>query len=292
MKYKVYIFFLLILILLITPSCSGGNSKILSERIIDLQDNNSAVECKKITYLSDSLEVIGYLVKPKNVDKKLPVIIYNRGGNRKFGKITDEFAVKFLRKLASNNYVVLASQYRGNDGGEGKEEFGGSDLNDVLNLIDIAKGLPYVDKKQIFMIGVSRGGMMTYMACKESDEIRAAVVLSGISDVIQTYNERELGMKIMLVELIGGTPEEKQEEYIKRSAYYWAEKINVPLLIIHGGSDWRVDITQAEKMADKLKEYSKDYKLIIYPDEDHGLKNKWKERDKEIFKWFDKYKNN
>lgn len=290
MKGKLFIIFLLVFILIILPGCNKDKSKILSEKEIDVQDYNSEFECKKITYLSDGLEVVGYLIKPKNIDGKLPVIIFNRGGNRDFGKITDDGAIRLGNLF--RNYVVLASQYRGNDGGEGKEEFGGSDLNDVLNLIEIAKDLPYANKEQIFMFGASRGGMMAYMACRESNDIKAAVIFSGVSDLIQSYNEREQGMKNVLIELIGGKPEEKEEEYKKRSAYYWAEEINVPLLILHGGVDWRVQVSQAEKMAEQLEKYNKEYKLVIYPGDDHGLSNNKKESMEEILEWFDKYKNN
>jgi dipeptidyl aminopeptidase/acylaminoacyl peptidase len=57
--------------------------------------------------------------------------------------------------------VILASQYRGNNGGEGHEELGGSDLDDVSNLLETAKSRPYADTTNVFMCGVSRGGMMT-----------------------------------------------------------------------------------------------------------------------------------
>ena len=43
--------------------------------------------------------------------------------------------------------MVVASQYRGNAGGEGKEEFGGKDVNDVLNLLPLLESLPKADEK-------------------------------------------------------------------------------------------------------------------------------------------------
>ena len=54
--------------------------------------------------------------------------------------------------------MVLASQYRGNDGGQGKEEFGGSDINDVLNLIPLAESISFMNADRIVMLGFSRGG--------------------------------------------------------------------------------------------------------------------------------------
>jgi dipeptidyl aminopeptidase/acylaminoacyl peptidase len=76
------------------------------------------IEIKSITYLSDGLNVKGYLVAPKNAEK-LPCVIFNRGGNREFGAWNDLAAAALLGRVASWGYVVVASQYRGNAGGEG-----------------------------------------------------------------------------------------------------------------------------------------------------------------------------
>lgn len=68
----------------------------------------------KITYLSDGLKVIAYLVEPKE-EGKYPCIISNRGGNRDFGQWSPLSIALFLGSMASWDYVVIASQYRGND---------------------------------------------------------------------------------------------------------------------------------------------------------------------------------
>jgi dipeptidyl aminopeptidase/acylaminoacyl peptidase len=183
--------------------------------------------------------------------------------------------------------VVLASQYRGNDGGQGKEELGGEDVNDVLNLIKTAKSLPFINPSKIVMLGYSRGGMMTYLAIKHGAEIKAAAVVGGGTDMAQTYNEREEGMKRVIRKLVGTD----RTEWEKRSAYYWPEKINVPILILHGEDDLRVNVSQAKKLADKLKEAGRIHKLVVFPGGDHGLYTHAVERDKEIFDWFERYLN-
>ena len=72
--------------------------------------------------------------------------------------------------------MVVASQYRGNDGGEGMEEFGGADVNDIFNLIPVLDQNPKADTSRIGMEGTSRGGMMTYLCLKRSCRFKAAVV--------------------------------------------------------------------------------------------------------------------
>lgn len=259
------------------------NGKIVKQKQVKLKKYKDRVECYRIKYLSDGLKVVGFVLKPK-VGSKFPVMIFNRGGNREFGKITKK-KLTYLAYLSSNNYVVLASQYRGNDGGQGREQFGGKDIKDVLNLIPLAKSLPFTDPNRTVMYGISRGGMMTYLAIKEGAKIRAAAVVGGITDLIQTYKEREEAMKKVITELMGSD----RTEWKKRSAYYWPEKINVPVLILHGEDDWRVKVSQAKKLSEKLKKMGKVHELVTFPKGDHGLNTHRRERNRKIFEWFDKY---
>jgi predicted acyl esterase len=95
------------------------------------------IECTSIVYLSDGLKVKGLMWHPKDRGSRpLPLIVYNRGGNREFGRVATWNGV---HRLASEGFVVLASQYRGVDGGEGQEEFGGADVHDILNLVPVAR---------------------------------------------------------------------------------------------------------------------------------------------------------
>ncbi|MHC1693765.1 MAG: alpha/beta hydrolase family protein [Eubacteriales bacterium] len=245
------------------------------------------ITCYKYTYKSDAETVVGYLSKPTETFDKLPVLIYNRGGNMSYSQLTDETIAALSYLFVEKGYVVLASQYRGVDGGTGTEQFGGSDVNDILNLIEIAKELPYVDANNIFVFGVSRGGMMTYEVCRNNPDIKAAVIDSGVSDLYQTWNSRD-DMRInVLNPLIGGSPEEYPDEYDKRSAVKWADEIDVPLLITHSKKDERVDYVQVIDMIKQLDKYDKEYKFISFDDDLHG--NIMRVMT-DILDWFDKYK--
>ncbi len=67
---------------------------------------------------------------------------------------------------------MLASQYREAD------EFGGEDVNDVLNLIPLADTISFCDSSKIGMEGWSRGGMMAYQVLTQSDRINCSVIIS------------------------------------------------------------------------------------------------------------------
>jgi len=81
---------------------------------------NSVVE--KMTYFSDGLKVNGYLAYPKDQSQKYPCVIWCRGGIGNAGAIDEFNARGIFGQIASWGYVVLASQYRGNAGSEGKDE--------------------------------------------------------------------------------------------------------------------------------------------------------------------------
>lgn len=253
-----------------------------------LVSEDSQIQTYYITYMSDGLKVKGYLVQPK-APGVYPAVIYNRGGNREFGKLTSAS----LQVYARMGFVTIGSQYRGNDGGEGKEQFGGDDIDDVMNLIPILKSMDNVNPDKIAMVGYSRGGMMTYLACKEqtlrgTNDIKAACTVGGVADLFINGESRTDMVRGVFIPLIGGTAQQLPEEFKARSATYWADQINVPLLIQHGEADWRVLPAESEKLSAELKKYGKKYKLITYPGDDHGL-SAHNLGLYEIFSWLSKH---
>lgn len=247
-----------------------------------------SIEMNWITYLSDGLEVNGLMVKPKKPGK-YPCIIYNRGGNRNFGQLLVAHAALTLGELAKEGYVVIASNYRGNGRSEGQEQFGGDDVNDVVNLIDILKEIEGTDTERIGMCGWSRGGMMTYIALTKTDQIDAVCVGGAPSD-LTVIDRPEMEAKVY-AELIPNYESNKDEELKRRSAIYWADKFpkNVPILMLHGNADWRVKPINSLKLAIELDKYRIPYRLKIFEGGDHGIREHKKEVNQEIYNWFKRF---
>ncbi len=254
------------------------------------------VETKTFFYESDGLKVKGYMAYPKDVSEKHPVIIYNRGGNREFGNLNEYKMAFIIAKVASWGYVVLASQYRGNDGGEGMEEFGGADVQDVIHLIDVAANLDFADSENIGMYGWSRGGMMTYLSLMQTNKIKAAVVGGAVTDLKAMDESRDGEMGIYVYsELMPGYEKNRDSVMAIRSAIYHADKLpkTTPILLLHGTSDWRVLPEESLNMATELQKEKVPYSLIMYEGGDHGLSEFREEVDNQVKAWFDKYiKNN
>ena len=224
-------------------------------------------------------------------DKKLGDIFPN-SLNYSFSKILEAERGGFF-EFAKINYEEVAScasQYRGVDGGEGKEEFGGKDVNDVLNLLNISKRYPFSDKNNTFMIGASRGGMMTYLALKQGANVNAAVSLYAPSDLLLWAKNRPKMEKYAFNQLIPNIDTHREYVLKNRSALFWANKVNKPLLLLHGSKDTRVSHVHSTLLEHKLKKIGKTVRLKIYPGERHGLRGVVKDVLEETHLWLKLYK--
>jgi len=249
------------------------------------------IELYGITYMSDGLKVNGLMVKPKK-EGKYPCIIYNRGGNREFGALTVGRGAILLGPIAKEGYVVIASQYRGNGGGEGQEEFGGSDVRDITILPEVLKEIEQADTTRVGMYGWSRGGMMTYMAMTQMTQLKAVAVGGAKSDL--TKIDRPSMETNVYAELIPNYAEQKEIELKKRSAIFWADQFpkDVPVLLLHGNADWRVKSTNSLRLALEFEKYWIPYRLKIFEGADHGIREFREEVNAEIIGWFDRYVKN
>ncbi len=274
---------------------------ILSENELELSDTQikligngwgnevlKEVSAKRITYEAGKSEVKGYLVFPKNTEKKYPLIIWNRGGNGKDGMLDDFLAQGILGEIASWGYVVLASQYREDD------EFGGTDVDDVLALIPLAKSISFCDTNKIGMEGWSRGGMMTYLVLSRTVKIKCSVIISGLADLFRSEEIRS-DLANVYGKLFGSGNEELFKQRKKeRSAVHFADKISkkTKILLIHGTSDKKVSYNDSEDMYKLLQENGVKCELKLIEGGDHYLRKNRKEVLQLRKNWFEKYLKN
>jgi len=242
------------------------------------------IETFKIRYNSDGYEITGYINKPK-AEGTWPVTIYNRGGNRDYGTHRNFL---YQQYLASNGYVVLSTQLRGNLFSEGQDQFGGEDLNDILKLIEIAHDLSCTKDQKIGVYGISRGGLNAYQISRLTNDISAVVVVGAPVDPRIDFQFRpEMYFKV-LKPLVGDTVTHK-EAYDYRSPILWADEINEPVLILHGDDDDKVRLINAQLMINKLTELNKDFEFEIVGGGDHGLNTHREIRNKKVLGWFDRH---
>jgi len=247
------------------------------------------VNAYDITYLSDGIKVKCFLIEPRK-EGKFPCLIVNRGGNRDFGAWSEEEAWFLLSEIANWGYIVVASQYRGCCGGGGRDEFGGKDVNDILSLIPLLEMHQKADVNRIGVMGLSRGGMMTYLALSKTSYFKAAAVIGGITNLVKWEKARP-DMVDVFKDLIGGISETAREKLEERSAVFWPYKLpkDTPILIVHGTADEKVPPDQALDMAEELLRVSHPFRLIMLEKGDHNLSDFWPEWLDIVHNWFDNY---
>jgi dipeptidyl aminopeptidase/acylaminoacyl peptidase len=251
--------------------------------------NNSVVE--KMTYNSDGLKVKGYLAYPSDTSEKYPCVIWNRGGIGEKGAIDTFTAKGIFGQIASWGYVVFASQYRGNAGGEGKDEFGGEDLNDVLNLIPLAEEIEFADEEKLGIEGWSRGGMMTYLALTKNHNFKCAVITGGIANLGCSSDESKFMRRLFEVTMGKYGDEEFKRKCESRSIVNFPDKLSktTPMLILHGTADARVLPHDSLDLSYRLIKYEIPFRLVMLEGGDHFMRKHRKEVDEMRKNWYDKY---
>jgi dipeptidyl aminopeptidase/acylaminoacyl peptidase len=179
-----------------------------------------------------------------------PVLIYCRGGIGKVGSVKTHWLEQFANL---GQHIIFAPCYRGAEGGEGRDEFGGNDQEDVFSAFHFLESLPFVDADRISVMGFSRGSINATQTAVNMANVSRLILWSGVSDLAQTYEER-IDLRRMLKRVIGSSPTKKPEDFQARSPICMADLIKCPVLIMHGTDDVQVDFSHGSRMFNRLKE--------------------------------------
>jgi dipeptidyl aminopeptidase/acylaminoacyl peptidase len=223
------------------------NGKIIN--VYRFPSPNPNVELNVITYLSNGLKVKGLLAEPKYLETT-EGFLYLRGGIKNVGKVRPARIAQF----AAEGFIVFAPFYRGNQGGEGNEDFAGEDREDAYSAFLLLKSLPRV--KHVHVFGFSRGGVMALLTAIEFPETASVVTWGGVSDMFLTFSERK-DLRRMMKRVIGGTPKKYPDRYQERTPLYKLEHLKAPVLIIHGVNDHNVSVEHAYRLERGLNSLSK-----------------------------------
>jgi len=198
---------------------------------------------------------------------KYPALVYCRGGVSGFGRVRPHWVDAF----ASRGFVCFAPCYRGNEGGEGRDEFGGADREDVNAAIRLLRALPFVDASRITLLGFSRGSInATLTAAAMPDAVRNLVLWGGVADLARTYEER-IDLRRTLKRILGGSPGKRPEAFRERSPLHLADRLRRPTLVVHGSADVQVDVGHGLDMYERLCALGAPVDLHLYERQGHIL---------------------
>jgi dipeptidyl aminopeptidase/acylaminoacyl peptidase len=238
-------------------------------------------EMKPIRYQTrDGLTIHGYLTLPVGVEpKNLSVIVNPHGGPWVRDRWTYNPEVQFL---ANRGYAVLQVNYRGSTGygrafWESSFKQWGRKMQDDLTdgaryLIDAGIAAP----DRIGIYGASYGGYATLAGLTFTPEVYACGVdyvgVSNLLTFIQTIPPYWKPFLEMMYEMVGNP--ETEEEYLREaSPVFHADRIQVPLLVIQGARDPRVNINESDQIVEALKRHGVDVEYLVKENEGHGFHN-------------------
>ncbi|MNO51618.1 Prolyl tripeptidyl peptidase precursor [compost metagenome] len=248
---------------------TGHNDEVLAELNVNLPE-------EFIYASSDGLSLQGWIIKPAGLmpGQKIPLILHIHGGPH--AMITGAYSHE-MQTLAAQGYAVLLLNPRGSFGyGQDfakacRGDFGGGDCQDLLDGVEEAlKRYDYINAARLGIAGGSYGGLMTNWIIAHSGKFRAAVSQRCISNWLSFYGLSDIGISYT-EGIVGGNPAENPGLLWSKSPLAHAQRVETPLLIMHGENDFRCPIGQAEELYTALKRLGKTTKLIRYPGSNHSL---------------------
>jgi dipeptidyl aminopeptidase/acylaminoacyl peptidase len=191
--------------------------------------------------------------------------------------------------LAQQGYVILTPDYRGSSGYSRDWStgvhmgLGVNDTADVAGGADYLKTLDYVDPNRIGVFGLSYGGFLTLQAMNVDPTLwRAGVDVAGVVDWA-TYGSGYTTPRL-------GTPVQNPEIYRVSAPILHMDKLERPLLILHGTNDRNVSFADSLRLFDVLIKLGKPFESQIYPGEIHFFRRDMVLRDawRRIEEFFDR----
>lgn len=222
---------------------------------------NPAIELSVVTYHANGLHIKGLLAEPKG-EELYDGFLYLRGGIKNVGKVRPSRIVQF----ACEGFIVFAPFYRGNQGGDGNEDFAGEDRQDAFAAFALLQ--EHARVKRVHIFGFSRGGVMALLTAIEFPEAASIVTWGGVSDMFLTYVERK-DLRRMMKRVIGGTPTKFPERYKYRTPLFRLEQLQAPVLIIHGEQDHNVSVEHSYRLEKRLKALKKEVGSWYFPEYTH-----------------------
>jgi len=133
----------------------------------------------------------------------------------------------------------------------------------------------WVDESRMAIVGGSYGGYSALMsAIRHPKQFRCVATLFGVTDLPLLYDLPDAQLNPLYRELrvkITGDPETEFDDMLMHSPVYRAAEFQVPILIVQGGSDDRVDVEHAYRLRLMLEKHGKEFDWLVMREKGHDL---------------------
>ena len=222
--------------------------------------------------------VYAYMLKPVNFDaaKKYPLALLIHGGPQNSSDNTFHYRWN-PQAYAGAGYAVLMIDFHGSVGyGQAftdsiRDDWGGKPLEDLKRGLAAAIArYPWIDGDLVGALGASYGGyMINWIAGQWPDRFKCLINHDGDLDERMAYFDTD---ELWFPEWDhAGTPWTNREGYEKQNPVNFVGRWKTPMLVIHGGKDYRVTDSQGLGTFNALQRRGIPSKLLFFPDENHWV---------------------
>ncbi|MBI2258509.1 MAG: S9 family peptidase [Flavobacteriia bacterium] len=228
---------------------------------------------------SDGKKMHVWMIFPPNFNqnKKYPSILFCNGGPQSM--VSQFFSYRWnLAYFASQGYIVIAPNRRGLPG-FGQEwndaiskDWGGQAIKDYISTIDVISNEPFIDVNRIGAVGASYGGYSVYyLAGMHNKRFKTFISHCGLFNLESWYGTTD---ELFFANWDNKGPywmAENKEYYLKHSPHNMLNNWDTPMLVIHGGKDFRVPETEGMQAYQALQVKGLRSKFLYFPEEGHWI---------------------
>jgi dipeptidyl aminopeptidase/acylaminoacyl peptidase len=227
---------------------------------------------------TDGTEIEGLLLYPVGYEsgKRYPLVTYIHGGPE--SAVTRSFNASWstpAQVLAGQGYAVFLPNFRGSSNYGAKFaqantlKAGQVDAADVLSGIDALVKRGIADENRLAVGGWSYGGYLSAWLIGHTNRFKCAVYGAGLSNAVSYWGTADITYQ--RERLHGGTPWAARKMFDEQSPLTHLPNAKTPTLIFHGEKDERVPLGQSLESYRTLKRLGVPVKLVVYPEQGHGL---------------------
>jgi len=237
---------------------------------------------KRFVETTDGKQMLTWVVYPPNFDpnKKYPTLLYCQGGPQ--SPVSQFYSFRWnFQVIAAQGYIVVAPNRRGlpGFGVEWNEaiskDWGGQPMKDYLSAIDEVAKEKYVDNDRLGAVGASYGGYsIYYLAGIHEKRFKTFIAHSGVFNLASMYGTTE---EVFFPNWDTGGAYWDTDNADAQKAYKDFNPINnvkkwdTPILIFHGGRDYRVPIGQGQEAFQAAQLQGIKSRFVYIPDENHWI---------------------